>query len=201
MDSEDRDHFKTIALAQAEQPDGSQKKQNEANYSSDQFQAYCLRRAQMMFGCYRKDEAQNPEIYCAAISATLALYSKSVVDFVTDPRSGIPSEKEWLPNVAEVRTYCTRQAQREIDLAKPKMQPLKRPSMLDKLPPNLFVPNDVPNYHLMVERAKTADPDDYRYENNRHMTAGTYAGQVKSGLWVPWIWWDERFKKTVASAE
>lgn len=133
-----------------------------------------------------------------AVAATLELYSKNVIDFVTDPRTGIPSEIKWLPNVAEVRAACNKQAEREKVLAQPKVKFQPRHSWEPRRKPDLFVPNDVPNYHLMVERAKTADPQDYRYEANRHMTVGSYAGQIKSGLWVPWIWWDERFKKVMS---
>lgn len=59
-----------------------------------------------MFGCYRKGDANDPEIYTAAIAATLAEFDQDVVDFVTDPRTGLPSKLKWLPTVAEVREAC-----------------------------------------------------------------------------------------------
>lgn len=63
-----------------------------------------------MFGCYRKGDANDPEIYTAAIAATLADFPPEVQDFVTDPRTGLPSRLKWLPTVAEVREACENSA-------------------------------------------------------------------------------------------
>lgn len=59
-----------------------------------------------MFGCYRKGEAHNPEVYVAGITATLADFPQVVVDYVTDPRTGLPGSLKWLPSIAEVREAC-----------------------------------------------------------------------------------------------
>lgn len=121
MDIEDRDHFKTIASPSVVRRDGSQSSQNGANSASAPDQAYCLRMTRLMFSCYRKDEAHDPEIYCAAVAATLADFPRQVVDYVTDPRTGIPSESKFLPNVAEVRAACVREAERRRVLSQPKV--------------------------------------------------------------------------------
>lgn len=42
----------------------------------------------------------------AAITAILSEYPDSVIETVTDPRTGIPSKVKWLPTVAEVKTEC-----------------------------------------------------------------------------------------------
>lgn len=63
-----------------------------------------------MFGCYRKAEASDPEIYAAATASVLAEYSEEVVDYVTDPRTGLPSRSQWLPSVFEVRKACNEHA-------------------------------------------------------------------------------------------
>lgn len=60
----------------------------------------------MLFGCYRKADANDPEIYTMAVAATLAEYSPEVIEFVTDPRTGLPAKLKWLPTVAEVREAC-----------------------------------------------------------------------------------------------
>lgn len=60
----------------------------------------------MLFGCYRKAEANDPEVLTAAIAAILSEYPADVVEFVTDPRTGLPSTSKWLPSVFEVREAC-----------------------------------------------------------------------------------------------
>lgn len=63
-------------------------------------------RAAILFGCYRKGDAADPEIYTAAIAAVLSRYPAEVVVTVTDPRTGLPSRCQWLPTVKEVRDAC-----------------------------------------------------------------------------------------------
>lgn len=76
-------------------------------YRSDQGQqGFASLRAGMMFGCYRRQDANDPEIYVAAVTAILSEYPDSVIETVTDPRTGLPSKLKWLPTVAEVKTEC-----------------------------------------------------------------------------------------------
>jgi hypothetical protein len=65
-----------------------------------------LARAQLLAGCYRKDDAADPETYATALAAVLALYSPDIVQQVTDPRTGLPSRVQWLPTIKEVRDEC-----------------------------------------------------------------------------------------------
>jgi hypothetical protein len=112
MDTEDRDHFKTIASQSAAPQVGLPRPQSAGTSHSDQYPAYCLKRTQILFSCYRKDEAHDAELYCAAVASTLACYDRAVVDHVTDPRSGIASEVKFLPAVAEIRSFCNTAAAR-----------------------------------------------------------------------------------------
>lgn len=64
-----------------------------------------------MFGCYRKGDANDPEVYTMAVAATLAEYTAEVIDYVCDPRTGLPAKLKWLPTVAEVREECERHAE------------------------------------------------------------------------------------------
>lgn len=59
-----------------------------------------------MFGCYRKQDANDPDIYVAAVASILNEYPPAVIDYVTDPRTGLPNRLKWLPTVAEVREAC-----------------------------------------------------------------------------------------------
>lgn len=72
-----------------------------------------VERTKLMFGCYRRDDAADPETYSAAVAAVLSEYPLSVVNRVTDPRSGLPSRSQWLPTVKEVREACEELDSRE----------------------------------------------------------------------------------------
>ena len=73
---------------------------------------YATERAQLLLGCYRSGEANDPDTYVAAISATLARYSQQIITDVTHPVSGLPAKKSWLPTVKEVFDACEEQADR-----------------------------------------------------------------------------------------
>jgi hypothetical protein len=64
------------------------------------------RRAAILLASYRKGDAENPEIYTAAVASVLTCYPLPVAYRVTDPRSGLPGRSQWLPTVAEVRAAC-----------------------------------------------------------------------------------------------
>lgn len=70
-------------------------------------------RAKILAGCYRKDDAADPETYSAALAAVLAEYPPDIVRRVTDPRTGLPSRQQWLPTIKEVHDACDELDQRE----------------------------------------------------------------------------------------
>src|SRR5215475_4819977 len=111
MDLEDTEHFRTIAAAPVEPLPNSQKRLNGGSSHSGLAPDYLLNRAELLFACYRKDEAHDPQTYSAAVAAVLGDgYSREVVEYVTDPRTGIPSKQKFLPAVAEVREACDARA-------------------------------------------------------------------------------------------
>lgn len=65
-----------------------------------------MTRTALLFGCYRKGDANDPEVYTAAIAAILSEYPQEVVDYVTDPRTGLPRKLKFMPNPAEVSEAC-----------------------------------------------------------------------------------------------
>jgi hypothetical protein len=68
--------------------------------------AYAAGRARLLLGCYRRDDAADPDTYVAAITAVLARYPEDVICAVTHPASGLPIQKDFLPNVREVYRAC-----------------------------------------------------------------------------------------------
>jgi len=60
----------------------------------------------MMFGCFRKGEANDPERYAAGITRILAEYPRQVIERVTDVFHGLPSKQDFLPTTREVKAAC-----------------------------------------------------------------------------------------------
>lgn len=160
MDSEDRDRFKTIAAAYRAPQGGLQRPLSAENSHSGLDPAYCLQRTRLLFSCYRKDEAHDPEIYCSAVAATLADFTKAVVDYVTDPRTGIASESKFLPNIAEVRSACVRETDRQTVLARPVRRRLAEPEKILAAPPGQDYFSMFEKYGRPVGRFE--NPGDYR---------------------------------------
>lgn len=62
--------------------------------------------AKLLLGCYRTGEANDPEVYTAAVIAILSTFPIDIVRQVVDPRTGIPSRVKWLPSPSEVMEAC-----------------------------------------------------------------------------------------------
>ena len=121
MDSEDRDHFKTIANQSAKPLIGLLRPPNKDGLPSRLDQASCLLRAKAIFGCYRRDEAHDPDMFVAGLTAVLGDYPAAIVDYVADPRTGVLSEFPMgLPNVGQIRQLCDTVARRMEVLARPR---------------------------------------------------------------------------------
>ena len=60
----------------------------------------------MMFGCWRKVDATDPDTFITAVAAVLSTYPESIVRRVTDPRFGLPSKQQFPPSAFEVRAEC-----------------------------------------------------------------------------------------------
>lgn len=67
---------------------------------------YAAERARLLFGQFRKGDANDPTTYTASIAAVLAGYPDDVVRQATDPRSGLGAHLSWLPTVKEVHDFC-----------------------------------------------------------------------------------------------
>lgn len=68
--------------------------------------ALAAERAKMLFGCYRKADANDPEMYAAAVTAILSEYDEETVAYVTDPRTGIARKSTFLPTLSEIDKAC-----------------------------------------------------------------------------------------------
>jgi hypothetical protein len=104
------------------------------------------------------------------------------VEYVTDPRTGIPSDAQWLPSVAEVKQACIkRQAYldrlADFDMRFASRSPTAALPKFDNARPgrraNVFVHADAPQYSHLLEVTKTADPADWKPDE-----------RGRPGIWV-----------------
>jgi hypothetical protein len=139
--------------------------------------SYATERARLMFGCYRKGDANDADTYVAAVSAVLTGYSPSVIHRVTDPRSGLPRRYSFMPTVKEVVDECEAEEKR-LDAIKRlgARHPMPRLAGPQFHRANVFVPITAPQYNDMVEKSKTGDPNEWRMDDKR------------PGIWVVFDW-------------
>lgn len=76
--------------------------------------------AKLLLGCYRVGDANDPEVYTAAVIRVLSDYPEDIVRSVVDPREGLPSKVQWLPTVKEIRAACN-----EIHLPRQRLQEMQ----------------------------------------------------------------------------
>jgi len=144
--------------------------------------AYASQRAEVLFACYRRGDANDPERYVAAIAAVLSLYDVDLIREVTDPRTGIQTTEKFaafMPNAGELKVYCEALASRHDRLKHLGSRRVPEPAHrhLEAPPPapgdlaNVFVPSEHPKYSRICEWAKTADPRLWKYD-----VGGIWAG-------------------------
>jgi hypothetical protein len=63
-------------------------------------------KALYLFACYRRADAVDAQMYHASVAAILAEYPQAIVDYVCDPRTGLPRSLKWLPSIAEIAEAC-----------------------------------------------------------------------------------------------
>lgn len=149
-----------------------------------------MQRAEILFGSYRRGDANDPERYVAAIAAVLSMYEPDLIREVTDPRSGIATTEKYMsfmPNAGELKVYCDQQAairdriQRlgalpAVDFNRQRLAPPPRqPGDLA----TIFVPASNPRYAALVKWSETADERKFKFE-------------TRPGIWVAHDIWDQR---------
>ena len=120
---------------------------------------YAMERALVLFGCYRRGDANDPDQYVASIAAVLSLYDPTLMREVTDPRSGISTTEKFssfMPNSGELKVYCDRLSVRRARFARYAAiasPPVKRLEGPKTHLANVFIPADAPQYAAMAKRA------------------------------------------------
>lgn len=174
-------------------------------HSTHQRQAeYATERAKILFGCYRRGDANDPDTYVAAVAMVLSKYAVEVIKAVTDPYSGLPSRKKengysGMPDVADVREACDNEATRIARMERYRVLPapdftrarLPRPAAAPGDLATVFMPNSNPRFAELAEWAKTADVRKWKYDG-------------RAGIVVSYDTWDQRpaaIKRLVEASE
>ena len=164
--------------------------------TSPHLAAYAGQRAQVLFGSYRRGDANDPDAYVAAITAVLSLYDADLIREVTDPRTGICTAEKFasfMPNAGELKIYCEaiaarkERVQRLGKLARPdpalRLLEVPEPRPGDKA--TVFVPSTHERYSKLV--AWSQDPQ----TESRKWRYGQ-SGDNRDGIWIAWDVWDDR---------
>jgi hypothetical protein len=144
----------------------------------------------VLFGSYRRGDANDPDAYVAAIAAVLSGYETDLIREVTDPRTGICTTEKYMsfmPNAGELKVYCEGVAARRERVRRLGALPPPDFSRARLAPPQpapgdlatMFVPATNTRYPSLLEWSKTADPRKFKFEE-------------RPGIWVSYDTWDNR---------
>lgn len=170
----------------------------ESEPSTNQRLSYATQRAEVLFGCYRRGDANDPDRYVTAIAAVLTLYDFELMREVTDPRTGIQTTEAFMtfmPQSGELKRYCDDVAARKHrmeELAKiPRLIPADRRLAAPAAGPgawaNVFVPAGHRRYERLVVWSQTADERKFRFGKS---------SDGRDGIWITHNVWDVEPKKT-----
>lgn len=119
------------------------------------------------------------------LGVVLEMYEDEVIRRVGDPRTGIQRRIKFPPSIAEVVEACEAEAasiatkKRYAAMPTPKPRALIEGPRIPQNRGNVLVGPFTPQYAAMVERARTGDPLDSRYDEKGR------------GIWVPITWFHE----------
>lgn len=65
-------------------------------------------RCELLMGQFRRDDADNPEVFTTALIALLAEYPPVVLDHICSPLDGLASSSRFVPSLFEIREACNK---------------------------------------------------------------------------------------------
>jgi len=68
---------------------------------------WILGRVKMLMASYRLSDYHDPEGFLATLISILSDYPPEIVEYVTDPKTGIQRRNKWPPTPAEVVEACS----------------------------------------------------------------------------------------------
>ena len=145
--------------------------------------ASCQKIAEGICGCYRRDEAHDPEAFAAALALVLSSYPADIARLAGDPRAGIVAAFPLgLPNVGQIKQFLDTALMRRERFARLGALPKPEPRRLPPPPAGpgarakCLIRSEHPHFSDFLERAKApgADPRDFRI--------------VPEGVWVALAW-------------
>ncbi len=133
--------------------------------------------ARRVYGAYRKDDFADPDSFLAQLGMVLERYPDEIIRHVTSPITGIQRRSKFPPTIAEVAEACDNEVARVERIQRlGALRTAPREPRVTQHRANVFVPPYAPQYADMVERAKTGDPREWRFDENR------------PGIWVALGW-------------
>lgn len=92
--------------------------------------AWVLGRVALLMSSYRKADYHDPEGFIATLGALLEQYDPAIVEYVTDPLTGIQRRLKWPPSPAEVVEACVAEIQHREKVARYSNLPPPLPRLL-----------------------------------------------------------------------
>lgn len=138
--------------------------------------------AKRILSAYRKDDYADPDGFVASIGMIFERYPDEIIKAVSDPVTGIQSKSDYPPSLAKVSDACKEEYRRQIQLRKwrnMKREPRQIAGPLSIA--NLYVPKGNSQYDGMVERSRSADKSEFRFDDGGIWVAETW---VRAGGYV-----------------
>lgn len=174
---------RSSALAEWKPPEHTSRARQDPSRS-----AWISAQARLVFGSYRKDDFADPDGFLIQLGMVLERYSDQVIADICDPRSGIQRRCKFPPSVAEIVEACDNEVIRAARIKRfSDMGQVRRFDWVPQHRANVFVPGDNPLYPMMVEKARTGDTMEFRYD----------AG----GIWVALGWMPEEGGRAAVAHE
>ena len=156
--------------------------------------SYATDRAKVLFGSYRRGDANDPDIYVTSVAAVLTLYDFDLIREVTDPRTGIQTTEEhmtFMPQSGELKRYCDKVAAHRDRMKRLADMPRPVPASHRLAAPTATEPGSLANvfvdqyhhrYARLVEKAQAGDVRMWKFGQS---------SDGRSGIWIARNLWED----------
>lgn len=141
----------------------------------------------MLFSAYRRDDFADPEGFVTQLGTILSEFPDEVVTYVTNPGTGLQRRSKWPPTISEVLGACEQHQDFLVKArtARPAFQDRPLSPRLRDRPQgylaNIFVPDTHVRYPRLVEWAKTAEIQYWKFGK---------ASDGRNGIWINLSIWE-----------
>lgn len=175
---------KTLAISHSTLPTKPMSSNVKQAYTDRMMLSEALQAVHRLVEAFPNGGSTAGKSYIGTIAALLCSYPRSIAMQCADPLRGVARETKFLPTVADIVAWCEPKVagmhssvssedciRRQFEERREREEKYGAPPVVTYTRANVLVRASLPVYAEMIERAKTANPEEFQYVTEGIMVA------------------------------